>query len=249
MFCCTLLSVHPSFAIILIREERAGCFVLIVFLVSRDCCVALPHDSTGLSTVFDRGIFLSYSLFLQLFWWGKERWLLCFICLTECCVVVPRGATGLSAVCDCGISWPDSLLICVQSVCKGFQHWNSPILFEGLLNSVFCFYTHFTRIFCKQTLDSLIRCRVMWRLVLICTVCLCPTKKDFRLIWVNLCFRCSDVAFFGEITALILFIFYIIFHTRTNANLFFKFHFDEKKILFCERWYIWVTTTYVLAEK
>ena len=32
-------------------EERAGCFALIVFLVSRECCVALPNDATGLSAV------------------------------------------------------------------------------------------------------------------------------------------------------------------------------------------------------
>ena len=32
------------------------------FLVSRDCCVALPHDATDLSSVFDFGISLSYSL-------------------------------------------------------------------------------------------------------------------------------------------------------------------------------------------
>ena len=31
--------------------ERAGCFALFVFLVSCDCCVALPHDATGLSFV------------------------------------------------------------------------------------------------------------------------------------------------------------------------------------------------------
>ena len=37
-------------------EERAGCFALLVFLVSRDCCVALPHDVTGLSAVCDCGI-------------------------------------------------------------------------------------------------------------------------------------------------------------------------------------------------
>ena len=34
------------------------CFV---FLVSRDCCVAVPHDATGLSAVYDCGISLSYS--------------------------------------------------------------------------------------------------------------------------------------------------------------------------------------------
>ena len=30
-----------------------GCFTLFVFLVSRDCFVALPHDTTGLSAVCD----------------------------------------------------------------------------------------------------------------------------------------------------------------------------------------------------
>ena len=55
MFCCALLCVHSSFAIIY-REERVGCFALFVFLVSRDCCVALPHDATGLTAVCDCGI-------------------------------------------------------------------------------------------------------------------------------------------------------------------------------------------------
>ena len=32
------------------------CFALFAFLVSRDCCVALPHDTTGLSAVCDCGI-------------------------------------------------------------------------------------------------------------------------------------------------------------------------------------------------
>ena len=34
-------------------EERAGCFVLFVFQVSRDWCEALSHDATGLSAVCD----------------------------------------------------------------------------------------------------------------------------------------------------------------------------------------------------
>ena len=28
------------------EDEGAGCFALFVFLVSHDCCVALPHDAT-----------------------------------------------------------------------------------------------------------------------------------------------------------------------------------------------------------
>ena len=37
-------------------REIAGCFALFVFLLSRDCYVALPHDATGLSAVCDCGI-------------------------------------------------------------------------------------------------------------------------------------------------------------------------------------------------
>ena len=37
-------------------EERTGCFALFVFLVSRDCCVALPHDAMGLSAFCDYSI-------------------------------------------------------------------------------------------------------------------------------------------------------------------------------------------------
>ena len=47
-------------------EERAGCFALLVFLMSCECCVALPHDATVLSAVCDCGISKSYSLFWML---------------------------------------------------------------------------------------------------------------------------------------------------------------------------------------
>ena len=40
----------------------AGCFALFVFLVSCDCCVALPHDAMGLPAVCDCGISWSYLL-------------------------------------------------------------------------------------------------------------------------------------------------------------------------------------------
>ena len=55
MFCCALLCVHSSFAIILMgKGERTGRFALFVFLVSRDCCVALAHGArVGLSAVCD----------------------------------------------------------------------------------------------------------------------------------------------------------------------------------------------------
>ena len=56
LFCCTFLYVHSSFAIILMGEERAGCFAYYVFLVPRDCCVALSGYAMGLSAVCDCGI-------------------------------------------------------------------------------------------------------------------------------------------------------------------------------------------------
>ena len=34
-------------------EERSGGFAKFVFLVPRDCCVALPHGAMGLSEVCD----------------------------------------------------------------------------------------------------------------------------------------------------------------------------------------------------
>ena len=34
-------------------RERAGCFDLFVFLVSRDCCVTIPLSAMGLSAVCD----------------------------------------------------------------------------------------------------------------------------------------------------------------------------------------------------
>ena len=59
MFCCALLFVLSSFAIILSDgEERAGCFTLCVFLVYCGCYCsgALPHDNVGWSAVCDCGI-------------------------------------------------------------------------------------------------------------------------------------------------------------------------------------------------
>ena len=52
MVCCALLCVNSRFAIILMGKRELG----FVFLMSRDCCVALPRDATGLSAICDRGI-------------------------------------------------------------------------------------------------------------------------------------------------------------------------------------------------
>ena len=62
MFCCTLLYIHSSIAIILMGEERAGCFAQFVILVSHGGWVAFPRGAMGLSAVCDCSISRSYSL-------------------------------------------------------------------------------------------------------------------------------------------------------------------------------------------
>ena len=58
MFCCALLCVHSSFAIILMGKREL--VALLFSLVSLDCCVALPHSAMGLFAVCDCGISYSY---------------------------------------------------------------------------------------------------------------------------------------------------------------------------------------------
>ena len=41
----------------------------------------------------------------------------------------------------------------------------------------FSFYSNFSRTFCKKTVETLIRRRILWRLVLICIVYLRPTRR------------------------------------------------------------------------
>ena len=49
MFCSALLCVHSNPAIILMGKREL--VSLLVFLVSRDCCVVDPHDATDLPIV------------------------------------------------------------------------------------------------------------------------------------------------------------------------------------------------------
>ena len=50
-------------------------------------------------------------------------------------------------------------------------------VFKGCKVVFFVFNSYFNRKFCKQTMDTLIRRRVLRRLIWVCTVCLCPTKR------------------------------------------------------------------------
>ena len=64
MFCCTLLYVHSGFPIISMAKREL--IALLLFLVSRDCCVVLPHDATGLSVQFLIVLFLDHTHLLFL---------------------------------------------------------------------------------------------------------------------------------------------------------------------------------------
>ena len=56
MFCCMLLYVPSSFEIILMGKRELVALLSFVFLVSLNCCVALPRGAMGLSAVCDCGI-------------------------------------------------------------------------------------------------------------------------------------------------------------------------------------------------
>ena len=51
----------------------------------------------------------------------------------------------------------------------------------------FSFYSNCSRTPCKQTLATLIRRWVLRHLIWVCTICICPIKKDASLIWDKRC--------------------------------------------------------------
>ena len=58
-----------------------------------------------------------------------------------------------------------------------FVKWTSPFSSPGLVGVVFHYYSNFNRAFFKQKVENLIRYCSLWRLILVCTICLCPTKR------------------------------------------------------------------------
>ena len=45
----------------------------------------------------------------------------------------------------------------------------------------FFILSSFNRKLCKQTVETLIRRRILWRLIWVCTICLCPTKRTLGI--------------------------------------------------------------------
>ena len=51
----------------------------------------------------------------------------------------------------------------------------------GVLGGIFHVYSNSNRTFCGQTVETLIRRHILWRLIWVCAVCLCPTKRMLGL--------------------------------------------------------------------
>ena len=67
---------------------------------------------------------------------------------------------------------------------KGISHWyklDQSISVLRVVGWYFHIYSNFNRTFCKQTVETLIRRRVLRRLIWVCTVCLCPTQWTLGL--------------------------------------------------------------------
>ena len=60
-------------------------------------------------------------------------------------------------------------------------NWTSRFPNLGWLDAIFHFYSNSLRNFCKQSVENLIRHRVLRRLIWFCTVCRCPTKRTLGL--------------------------------------------------------------------
>ena len=60
-------------------------------------------------------------------------------------------------------------------------NWTSPFPFQGLVGISFHFYSKLKRSFCEPIVEIQIRRRVLWRLIWVCTVPLCPTKSTLGL--------------------------------------------------------------------
>ena len=66
-------------------------------------------------------------------------------------------------------------------VCMKISEYPPPPPPPGLRLVFFIFYSNINRMFGKQTVEILVRYRVLWRLIWVCTVCLCPTKRTLGL--------------------------------------------------------------------
>ena len=68
----------------------------------------------------------------------------------------------------------------------------------GVLSGIVHFYSNSNRRFSEQTVETLIRRRVLRCLIWVCAVCLCPTKRTLGLYMYGLNDFCRLLNFFSE---------------------------------------------------
>ena len=78
-------------------------------------------------------------------------------------------------------------------------NWTSPIFVVRVVGWYFTFFfSNFNRTFCEQSVKIVIRCCILWRLIWVCTVCLCPTKRMPGLYWFRSCSYKKEIAPFNS---------------------------------------------------
>ena len=103
--------------------------------------------------------------------------------------------------------------------------WNSPFLFKGVLGGIFHFYSSFYRKLCKQTVETLIRRRILWRLIWVCTICLCPTKRTLGIYG----FYCNYFAYLIRVAEIWKYIVEIIFLGTSDLSKFINMKIKERQ--------------------
>ena len=68
----------------------------------------------------------------------------------------------------------------------------------SVLRGVRCYFSFssFKRKLCKQTVETLIRRRILRRLIWVCTICLCPTKRTLGIYGL----KCNKFAYLKWVT-------------------------------------------------
>ena len=78
-------------------------------------------------------------------------------------------------------------------------NWASPF---------FSSYSNFTRTFCKQTVETLIRRHILRHLIWFCPVCLCPSKRRLDLYELILCMLYKYCMLFCSLQIFLIHIFF-----------------------------------------
>ena len=100
----------------------------------------------------------------------------------------------------------------------------SPFPVLGVSGGIFHFYSNFNRIFCKQKLETLIRQYFLRRLIWVCTVCPCPTKRTLGLYGLKTVIGVATITHYKHVRSKnnsqgsSTYVFKVIFHTLRNCS-------------------------------